>query len=564
MPRHYYTLAHIVRATQKYCEAYITECYSQEKNVLVLALEDTARFPKPVHLVCECDARLGVFVLRTGLHQARTNVIQVLPRIVGQRMLAIDLHPSERLVRITLDSGEFIHFILFGTVANALHTSSTQVVYDTFRLQSDWVAQSFSPINLLHERLSVQDITLPADTQDIRKHLAECDLLLGKLYAGEVIQCWQKDGDYTVESLEAHALRIAEECIQSSRALVYVHATQTVDHEPILSLIPLSEYVEWHCTEYTNIADAILAFQSIRRRQAFIRERIDTSRKSLLASIIKTQRAIENINRDTLSAQRLQERQLWGELLLSLPYEQTRQRGVSTIQLPDYNSNIHTIALDPKLTLAENATRYFEKAHSSRQSQAGRAERLRLNQARLERLDALLADIDRIREQAIQSILGTHTLSLHAMEKQLQQSLGSLPTSQGNPLQKQASHPYREFDVGEGCVLYVGKSSENNDTLTMKFAKPNDVWLHARGVAGSHAVLRGNFPVGKPPKKVLELSAAITAYYSKARNGGFVPVAYTLKKFVRKPKGSNVGAVVLDREEVIMVKPGLPVGIRED
>ena len=62
----------------------------------------------------------------------------------------------------------------------------------------------------------------------------------------------------------------------------------------------------------------------------------------------------------------------------------------------------------------------------------------------------------------------------------------------------------------------------------------------------------------KAPKKILEKAGEIAAYYSQARNGKFVPVIYTLKKYVNKPKGANPGAVTVAREEVIMVSPRLP------
>ena len=120
--------------------------------------------------------------------------------------------------------------------------------------------------------------------------------------------------------------------------------------------------------------------------------------------------------------------------------------------------------------------------------------------------------------------------------------------------------PYRVFHLEDDYVLYVGKNAANNDQLTMKFAKQNDWWFHARGSSGSHCVLRGGDPKKKPHKRILEAAGAIAAYYSGSRNASWTPVVYTQRKYVRKPKGANVGAVVLEREEVIMVKPGLPEG----
>jgi predicted ribosome quality control (RQC) complex YloA/Tae2 family protein len=103
----------------------------------------------------------------------------------------------------------------------------------------------------------------------------------------------------------------------------------------------------------------------------------------------------------------------------------------------------------------------------------------------------------------------------------------------------------------------VGKSSANNDLLTMKYAKPHDLWFHVRGASGSHTVLKvhGGDP---PPRAVVHQAASIAAYYSKMRNAGNVPVAYCERKHVRKPKGAAAGAVVLEREKTILVKPGLP------
>lgn len=73
-------------------------------------------------------------------------------------------------------------------------------------------------------------------------------------------------------------------------------------------------------------------------------------------------------------------------------------------------------------------------------------------------------------------------------------------------------------------------------------------------------MLRWSDSKSKPPREALRDAASIAAYYSGARNARMVPVAYTLKKYVRKPKGSAVGAVVMDREDVVMVEPKIPGG----
>ena len=112
--------------------------------------------------------------------------------------------------------------------------------------------------------------------------------------------------------------------------------------------------------------------------------------------------------------------------------------------------------------------------------------------------------------------------------------------------------PFRTMKVGDYEIL-IGKSAQSNDEL-LRYADKEDVWLHARGVSGSHVIIRkkGKLPV---PKEVIARAAQLAAWYSKGKNASLLPVIYTLRKFVRKPKGAAPGAVVCDREEVIMVEP---------
>jgi predicted ribosome quality control (RQC) complex YloA/Tae2 family protein len=129
---------------------------------------------------------------------------------------------------------------------------------------------------------------------------------------------------------------------------------------------------------------------------------------------------------------------------------------------------------------------------------------------------------------------------------------------EGEPKDPGTAERFRRFVVEGGHEIYVGKNATNNDELTVRFARPNDYWFHARGTSGSHVVLRWSDAKSKPPKDAIRHAASLAAYYSGARNARMVPVAYTLKKYVRKPKGAAPGSVVMEREEVIMAEPKLP------
>jgi predicted ribosome quality control (RQC) complex YloA/Tae2 family protein len=100
--------------------------------------------------------------------------------------------------------------------------------------------------------------------------------------------------------------------------------------------------------------------------------------------------------------------------------------------------------------------------------------------------------------------------------------------------------------------------------LTHRFAHPQDVWLHAGGVPGSHVVLRMQGSTENPPRHILEQAAAIAARFSKAKHAGTVPVIWTRKRHVRKPRGSKPGVAVCQQEKTVFVKPGLPPDTSEE
>ena len=111
----------------------------------------------------------------------------------------------------------------------------------------------------------------------------------------------------------------------------------------------------------------------------------------------------------------------------------------------------------------------------------------------------------------------------------------------------------------------MGKVPENdsiimqsNDYLSIKFANQNDYWFHARGLPGSHVVLRVENTKEGIPKDIIKKAASLAAFYSKAKTASAAPVSYTFAKFVHKKKGMETGKVLLQKENTLLVKPGIP------
>lgn len=112
----------------------------------------------------------------------------------------------------------------------------------------------------------------------------------------------------------------------------------------------------------------------------------------------------------------------------------------------------------------------------------------------------------------------------------------------------------RRFEV-EGLVILVGRSARDNDTLSLKLARPRDLWFHAAGVAGSHVIVRRP-ESGDIPRAVVDRAAELAAWHSKARSArGKVPIHWCEARDVGKVRGAPPGQVRLKRHDVIRVYP---------
>lgn len=124
----------------------------------------------------------------------------------------------------------------------------------------------------------------------------------------------------------------------------------------------------------------------------------------------------------------------------------------------------------------------------------------------------------------------------------------------GKSTPKPVEHPYHLVNFMDYDIL-IGKNAMKNELLTFRVAKKDDLFLHAKDAAGSHVIIKRkssqNFP-----QPVIEKAASFAAYFSKNKSESLCRVLYTPKKYVRKAKGAPAGAVLVEREKVVLVKPG--------
>jgi len=303
----------------------------------------------------------------------------------------------------------------------------------------------------------------------------------------------------------------------------------------------------------TSVASASEAadayFSSLLVDQAFD-NRVGSARAELRKKISRQKKLLKQLEKDLSSHSNAEQQKRLGDLLLA--NLSTAQRNGKRVVLIDYftaDASPIEIEIHEQLTLQEEASRRFALYSRSKRAVQQITARIRSIRAELETLDSTHEALEKIiverDEAALEKFLALsspHVLSVP-------------PASAGGrrkPEKKIAG--VRRYVSSDGFEILVGRAARDNDHLTFKVAKPNDLWLHAADYGGSHVIVRNATRKDVPHRTIVE-AAQLAAQFSQARKDPKVDVHYTERKFVSKPKGSAPGLVRLMRSRNITVEP---------
>jgi|KBSSwiStaDraftv2_1062776.scaffolds.fasta_scaffold164862_2 predicted ribosome quality control (RQC) complex YloA/Tae2 family protein len=307
-------------------------------------------------------------------------------------------------------------------------------------------------------------------------------------------------------------------------------------------------------------------------------ERREAVRKAIERHAKKLARKVEALRGDLAEAKRATEWRRFGEALLAYAHQvPVRAKSVS-LDDPRAHGRKLEIELDPAVSAPANAARYFKRAAKGERGQREIPQRIEATkrehdelksklanaagddeEANLE-LERVLASLSASTREALRAPepLPRRKLGLHADEAPKQGKQPTTPAPKRTHKDIPAKFVPWRFRSKDGWDVLIGRSSEANDHLTLHMARPEDYWFHVHGGPGSHVVLRRGKGVNEPSKATLEEVASWAAFHSKSRTAGKVPVIYTQKKYVRKPRGAKAGTVIVEREKMLMVRPVEP------
>ncbi len=461
----------------------------------------------------------------------KRNVVDFFESVLEQQITNVKMAEGDRLLHVNLSSGDWLQFKLFSSRPNAFLVDHERgEIKDAFKDPEKHVGEQ--PLEPFQPEVE----EWPNPDAKPKNQVLRLNPLLPRNLVPALIR------EYKVEEMSPREVKEFVEYI-----------TDQLLENPHPRVLETGEVCLWS-REVLSI-ETEKAFDSVNEailyayRNTVHRRRLAQKKEGLREELDRVHRKLAD-HRDQLeqAERRLQQADKYekmGHVLMAHAHEKIAG-GTDEIELPDpYRENEEiTIPLKENKSLADNAQRYYEKAKDARKSYKEPKNRLVEVEKKLNLTKKLEKEFEAVD-------------NLPDFEQWMKDNGDHLEQiGVGEDPEEQFRSPFRKYKVGKHEV-WIGKSAKSNDELLSR-AHKEDVWLHARGVPGSHALIRMGNRKDYPPQEVILKAASYAAHFSKARGTETAPVMYTKRKYIGKSKGAPPGQVTVKFENVVMVPPHKP------
>ena len=293
---------------------------------------------------------------------------------------------------------------------------------------------------------------------------------------------------------------------------------------------------------YKTLSEALEVYFGTRDARDRLNQKSASMVRMLKGQLDRCQRKLALQEEELSSAERMEEYRRMGEAINANLYQ--LKKGMTEAELPDWNDpegGTITVPMDIRLTPSQNAQKYFKKYQKARSAREVAAQQRDKTLEEMDYLEGMLLDVDKCvgeseLEEIRQELVRTGYMKKTANRRQQRQLPGS--------------KPYR-YKSDDGIEILVGKNAAQNDRITLG-AKPEETWLHAKDMPGSHVIICRE---GEIPLATMKQAALLAAWYSKGQRSSLVPVDYTLRKYVKKPSGAAPGKVIYTHQKTAYMTP---------
>lgn len=298
------------------------------------------------------------------------------------------------------------------------------------------------------------------------------------------------------------------------------------------SAVPLTMYEDLDAQSFEDMSGLLESYYTVKNTLTRIHQKSADLRRVVQTALERTRKKYDLQLKQLKDTEKRDKYKVWGELIHTYGYGVPE--GARSMQALNYYTNEEiTIPLDSTLTAQENAKRYFDKYGKLKRTFEAVTKLLEETRNEIEHLESIQTALDMALTEEDLAPVREELVEYGYIRRKSGRNSGKKP--------KLSSRPYHYLS-SDGFDIYVGKNNFQNDELTFQFASGNDWWFHAKGVPGSHVILKSE---GRElPDRAFEEAGRLAAYYSKNRGGDKVEIDYVEKKHVKKPGGGKPGFVV--------------------
>ena len=308
--------------------------------------------------------------------------------------------------------------------------------------------------------------------------------------------------------------------------------------------LPLTIYSDLETITHESISYILETYYAERNTVTRIRQRSVDLRKIVQTALERSRKKYDIQAKQLKDTEKRDTYRIYGELLTTYGY--SAQPGAKSLDVLNYYTNEKlTIPLDPKLTALENAKKYFDKYGKLKRTYEAVSELLKETGDEVDHLDSISTALD----------IALSEEDLVEIKEELMEYGYIKKRHPGGKKPKITSKPFH-YISSDGYHMYVGKNNFQNEELTFKFATGNDWWFHAKGVPGSHVIVKTE-GADDMPDATFEEAGRLAAYYSQSRENEKVEIDYIQKKQIKKPKGGKPGFVVYYTNYSLMIDPDI-------
>ena len=314
--------------------------------------------------------------------------------------------------------------------------------------------------------------------------------------------------------------------------------------EPIdYASIPLTMYEHYETTDFETISEVLESYYAEKNVYSRIRQKSVDLRKIVATALERNVKKYDLQIKQQQDAAKKEKYKLYGELLQAYGYG--IEPGAKFAEVENYydNNSLIKIPLDPELSALDNSKKFFEKYGKLKRTS--------------EALEGLIEETHTqiIHLESIQNALDIATSADDLIQiKDELAEFGFIKKNRSAKKEKSKSKPFH-YRSSDGYDIYVGKNNYQNDELSFKVATGNDWWFHAKGMPGSHVIVKSNNE--ELPDRVFEEAGRLAGYYSKGRENEKIEIDYLQKKNLKKPSGAAPGFVVYYTNYSLIIEPDI-------